>query len=131
MKSQTSLEYLIVASFVVAAIIPVFYYTLTYSTDSIRVSQTQDAVNSISKAADFVYSVGEGSSYKIIIALPENIENSSVSRNVISLKLRTSSGSSDIIAITKANVSGSLPIASGVHSILLNMTGSTVTIKQV
>lgn len=131
MKAQAALEYLFVASFIIVATITVFYYALIYSSDSIRVSQTQDAVNSISKAADFVYSMGEGSSYKILISLPENIENSSVSKNIISIKLKTSSGFSDVIAITKANLNGTLPKTGGVYSILLNMTGGNVTIKQV
>ena len=131
MKGQTALEYLIVASFVIAAIIPVFFYSLVYSSDSIRLSQAQDAVNSISKVADFVYSFGEGSSYTVLVTLPENIENSTVSKNVLSLKLKTSSGLSDVIAITKASLNGTLPKTSGVYKILLNMTGASVTIKQV
>lgn len=130
MKSQAALEYLLVVGLSLAVIIPVFYYSLTHSSDSIAVSQAQNTVNTLAKAADYVYSLGEGSSSKVLISIPKNVLNTSTQNKTISIRLQTSSGISDITATTKATVSGTLPNVSGNYNIFVNMTGGIVDIRR-
>ena len=122
MKSQVALEYLIVASIAIAIILPIFYYSFTYSSGSVSFSQAQDAVNTLAKAADYVYSLGVGSKTRVSIIIPNNVVSSSVTDKRILLKIRTSAGVSDMVAFTKANVSGSIPTSYGYYNMLVNMT---------
>jgi len=129
MKAQVALEYLIIVSLGIILIIPIFYYALTQSSESILISQAQDTVNSVAKTADYVDSLGSGSSSKIVAIIPSNVINSSIQNKTILLRIRTSSGDTDVIAFTKTNVNGTLPTASGYYAIFFNMTGQGVQIK--
>ena len=129
MKSQVSLEYLIVASIAIFLIATIFYYSLLYSSESVIFSQAQDVVNTISSTADNVYSLGTGSTQRIIVFIPQNIISSNVKDNHISLKLKSSSGENDIFAFTKAKVYGNLTSVSGYHYIQINKTESGVNIQ--
>jgi len=129
MKSQVALEYLIVASVAIAIIMPIFYYSFTYSSGSLSFSQTQDAVNALAKAADYVYSLGVGSKTRVSIIIPNNIVSSSVTDKRILLKIKTSAGESDIVAFIRASVSGSVPTAYGYYYMTVNMTDQGVQIS--
>lgn len=130
MKSQTALEYLMLITLGMVIVIPVFYYSLTYSSDAIKNEQAQDAVNTLAKTADYVYSLGVGSSAKVLITIPQNVKNSSVEGKVILIKLELSSGVTDIKATTKANVTGGIPTVAGTYTMFLNMTGTMVEIQR-
>ncbi|MBI2084715.1 MAG: hypothetical protein HYT70_03855 [Candidatus Aenigmarchaeota archaeon] len=129
MKSQVALEYLFVIGLVTMIILPIFYFSTTNSLDSVRVSQAQDTVDALAKASDYVYSLGVGSSEKISIIIPDGVLESSVQNKTILLRLQLSSGVSDMKAVTKANVTGSVPNATGTYNVIVNMTGSYVEIR--
>lgn len=130
MRGQAAFDYMLIAAFSLAMIIPVFYYAVTYSYDSITTAQAQDAVNTISKAADNTYSLGVGSLSKVRVDLPQGIINDTVGPYVISFTVRTTSGVSDIVSVTKSTVSGSLPTAAGSYNIVLNNTGPFVNVSR-
>lgn len=129
MKSQVSLEYLLVASIAIFLIATIFYYSLLYSSESVIFSQAQDVVNTISSTADNVYSLGTGSTQRILVFIPQNIISTKVKDNLISLKLKSSSGENDVFAFTKAKVYGNLTSSSGYHYIQINNTESGVNIQ--
>lgn len=130
MKSQAALEYLIIVGIAVAAIVPFFYYSFTRSSDSIVLSQAQDAVGTLAKATDYVYSLGTGSSTKVTITIPKNVVESSIQSKVILLRVKLSSGISDIKATTKADVFGNISTSQGTYNMFVNMTGTQVEIKK-
>ncbi len=131
MKAQVALEYLLIIALGSAIVIPIFYYSIIYSSESVINAQAQDAVNTLAKAADHVYSLGSGSSTKVLITIPQNIKNSSVDGKFIVLQLKLSSGIADIKATTRTDVNGSIPTIAGTYTMLLNMTGTAVEIKKV
>lgn len=131
MKSQTAIEYMFVVIFGLAVVIPVFYYSLIYSSESVVTSQAQEAVNTLAKTADYVYALGEGSSSQVLITIPQKVVNSSVQGKFIVLQLKLASTTSDIKANTKANVSGTIPIEAGSYKLFLNMTKNDVKIQKV
>ncbi len=130
MKAQAAFDYMMIAAFSLAMIIPVFYYAITYSSDSIVSAQAQDAVNTIAKAADNTYSLGEGSLSQVQVNIPAGTQNTSVGSNSIVFKIRTTSGLSDVVALTRAPLSGSLPKAAGSYFIVLNNTGPFINISK-
>ena len=129
MKAQISLEYLLVASIAIAVISALFYYGMIYSSETTTFYQAQDTVSSIAKAVDVVYALGPGSSTQISVIIPENVVESSVGNNTILLKVESSAGINDVIAVTKANVTGEIPITPGRYFLTLNMTGAEVEIS--
>jgi hypothetical protein len=87
-------------------------------------------VNSLANAADYVYSLGVGSQTHILITIPDGVTDIIITDKTILFKLETSSGTTDVIAFTKANVTGNIPTSPGYYSILLNMTEQGVEISQ-
>lgn len=130
MKSQTAIEYMVIIAIAVAAIIPFFYFSLIRTSDSIIVSQAQDTVDTLAKASDYVYSLGVGSSTQVSVTIPKNVVQSSIQSKTILLKVKLSSGTSDIKAVTKADVFGTIPSNQGTYKMLVNMTGTQVEIRQ-
>ena len=128
MKGQAALDYMIIAAFSLVLIIPVFYYAVVYSSDSIAVAQTTDAVNTIAKAADNTYSLGEGSLQKVQVNVPNGVESINITSNLVVMRVTTTTGTSDVVAITKAPVNGSLTNVAGTYFIVLNNTGPFVNI---
>jgi len=130
MKSQVALEYLLVVGFGLAVVIPVFYYSIIYSSESVMTSQAQDAVNTLAKNADYVYSLGSGSSAKVTITIPQKVLNTTIQDKFILIQLKLSSGITDIKAMAKANLTGSIPNTPGTYNIFLNMTEKEVKISK-
>ncbi|HLC39886.1 MAG TPA: hypothetical protein VJJ76_03320 [archaeon] len=129
-KAQAALEYLMITSIALAVIIPVFYYSFFYSSGSVNYSQALDAVNAIGKGADYVYSLGVGSRTRILVSIPSNVINYTISTKAITYQIRSSSGAtSSITAFTKANITGTLPTNPGNYYISLNMTEQGVVIS--
>ncbi len=129
MKAQVALEYLFVAGIGIFVLIPIFYYALTYASESLSISQAQNTVDDIAKTADYAYSLGVGTNLKKTITIPNNVVNSSIANKTILLKIQTSSGLTDAVALTKATVNGSLPTKSGYYNIFFNSTEQGVQIK--
>ena len=129
-KAQAAFDYMMIAAFSLVMIIPVFYYAITYSTDSITTAQAKDAVDTIAKTADNTYALGEGSLSRVQVNIPSGIQSASVGNNTILLRLRTASGVSDIFAITRSPVSGTLPTKVGNYFIITNNTGSFINVTK-
>ncbi len=126
MKSQAALEYMILASFAIFVITAIFYFSFTFSSDSMVYSQARDAVDTIATTVDYVYALGPGSRTMIFVTIPDNVVSSSVSGNIILLKISTSSGNVDIISRTRANITGSIPTQSGYMQIYIRRIGGIV-----
>lgn len=130
-KGQAAFDYMMIAAFSLAMIIPVFYYAVTYSTDSITTAQAQDAVNTIAKTADNTYALGEGSLSRTQVTIPSGVQSSSIANNTVLIRLRTTSGVSDIFALTRAPVIGSIPTTAGSYFIITNNTGPSINVSRV
>ncbi|MHA1872854.1 MAG: hypothetical protein ACTSVB_01960 [Candidatus Heimdallarchaeaceae archaeon] len=130
MKGQVATEYLTIVGIGLFIVTIVFYYTITYSSESVSVNQAKEATDTIANAADYVYSMGVGSQTTIVINLPNRIVESHVENKEILFKLGLKSGITDVYSITKGEVSGSLPTRHGRHYITLNMTDDGVYIKE-
>jgi len=130
MKGQVATEYLTIVGIGLFIVTIVFYYTITYSSESVSVNQAKEAADTIAKASDYVYSMGVGSQTTIVINLPNRIVESHVENKEILFKLGLKSGITDVYSITKGEVSGALPTRHGRHYITLNMTDDGVYIKE-
>jgi uncharacterized protein (UPF0333 family) len=105
MLGQTAIEYLMLFSiiFIILAILTSYAQDMTeQNRDEISVSNALIAVNKIAEAADIVYTQGSPSQITLSVYIPEGISSIEFSNNMIIMKINVSSGSSDILASSKA-----------------------------
>lgn len=116
-RGQVSIEYLILIGFILIALIPIFYYALSESSNTTRLNEADDAVNSLAKSADSVYALGPGTKNYVWVSLPGGIESMSFDNKRVLIKLNIFGGLSDIYAESKAELIGSISITQGGHRV--------------
>jgi len=133
---QSSIETLVLLSFMLFFIIPFSLFFLTVSNSDLSknsVDQFQLSVRKIADAANEVYLQGNGAKKIAVIYYPSSVLNGSVGNNIISLTLDVDGKNSDVIAYTFANVTGDLSgkKPSGLQKIFMfyNSTSNSVYIK--
>ena len=131
-KSQVSQEYLIIVGFVAVLTIPLLLVYYTYSTetsDRIRAEQIGHVAKKIADAADSVYYLGEPSQTTIKVYIPERIAEASVNGREIVFKVRIGTSVSDIVQISSANMTGTLPASQGLYYIKIKAREDDVEIS--
>ena len=130
MKGQTAVEYMMLVGFVIAALFLISTYVYRQNETETRSIQAQIAADSITKAADNIYAQGPGAKTSINIYFPVGYtpQQSKLNGKGILLKIFTPVGYTDIIAFSKANLTGSLPTSSGYKSLTLELVDGNVNI---
>jgi|GEM_PF-2744717 len=121
-RGQASIEQLIVLALGIGMVTLIFYYSVNFSTDNIRISQAQDMVEKLSKSADYVYSLGPGSKDVVDVYVPDGIVYTRIDNNTIHVRLSLSSGDSDVFSDTRPVVIGEIPPTPGHHQITVTHT---------
>lgn len=120
MKGQASLEQLVVIAAALAFIAVAFYFASSYSSDSVAIAQSQDAVNRLAAGSDYVYSLGPNSKEYVTVYIPSSVQNITVSGNTIDFRVPTSAGGlTDVHATSKASLIGEIPAYTGQQKILI------------
>lgn len=119
MRGQASIEYFVMIGMIIAAISVLAAMAWQENEISTRFSQAQVAAKMIASTAETIYAQGPGSKSSISVIIPSGYSpsSSSVQDNRITLAIQTSGGTVDVIALTKANVSGSPPSGPGLKNI--------------
>src|SRR3989344_5131814 len=110
MKSQVAVEYMVIIAIALVIATPIVYYSLTEANTEVKLNEINSALNDLKNTAETIYTLGPGSKDYIPITLPAGIESFSISGKEILFKLRIFEGTSDVFIITKANVTGDIPI---------------------
>ncbi|MEM5790677.1 MAG: hypothetical protein QXP77_01350 [Candidatus Aenigmatarchaeota archaeon] len=132
MKTQASLEYLIIVSIAFLILIPAILYAnsmLLSSKNELRNKLGESVVERLAENSDWVYSLGSPSRIKINIYVPEFVEYINISNHKISLKFKDSPD--PIFKITKANVTGYIPSEEGYYNVLIMAEQNFVNISVV
>lgn len=119
-KAQISMEYMTIVAFVVIITIPLMLIYYTYSaqtSDEINMNQLLQITRKIADTSESVYYLGKPSETTIKVYMPRNIKYVNITDHEISFTIETVAGLSDIVASTKVNVSGTVPISAGIHYI--------------
>jgi len=116
-RAQASTEIMITVAFVVTIMFPLLLIAYLQSanvSDQLAVQQAQQTVNKIANYADVVGSQGYPARMSIQIFMPTNIENITVGNSTagigheLIINIRTSSGVTQIVGLTLAEVAGDL-----------------------
>lgn len=121
MKSQAALEYMLIVGIVLAFLVPLILYVFQQAEISTRMQQAEVAVNTIAMAADNLYAQGPGAKSTINVFLPNGYGGGNISNRTVIIKVFLISGSTDIVAVSKANLTGSLPKEPGYKQITLEL----------
>ena len=120
LKSQVSVEYMLVIGFITLLILPLLLVYYTYSSDtsnSVATSQALVIARNIVDASESVYYLGKPSQTTLKLNFPEGISSTSLSDYEVVFKMKTTNGVTDIVQVSSVNMSGSLPISQGLHVI--------------
>src|SRR3989338_10937747 len=95
-KAQSSVEYIMIIGFLLIALTPLLYFAITQSQNHVRINHADDAMLSLSRASDTVYSLGPGSKKVVWITLPTGTSGTYILNHTIGMALSIFGGYSDI-----------------------------------
>lgn len=112
-RGQAAFEYMILVGALLVVLIPLFYYVSYYSSQNVKVEKLEDAVQTLGKNTDSLYSLGPGNKDYVMISLPGGITETKVSGTEILIKVNIFNDISDFYYTTKGPVTGSIPAEKG------------------
>jgi len=118
MKAQAAFEYMLVAMIVLAFLVPLWTYTMginNEATDELALSYAKNAVESITSAADLVYSQGAPAKVRIKIFIPSGVEEANITNQTVIMKVVYSGGTTGIFSVSRAGLNGTMPVTRGMH----------------
>ena len=122
-KSQISVEYMVIIGFVTLITIPlilIYHSFVQDSGDEITATQVQQIAQKIGDRAESVYYIGEPSQTTLNINMPDMVAAVNLSAGYeIVFKIRTGSGTADIVKGSSVNITGALPINKSSYAITL------------
>jgi len=130
-RAQASFDMLLTFMIGISIILATILYVNSAQTEylsSYKVNAAQNTVNKIAEAADTIFFQGNYSKIVSTLYFPEGISDATVQGNTVMLKLRTSSGETEIYQTTKESVDGRLPTTSGTYKISVENMGNYVSI---
>ena len=134
MRGQAATEYLVLAGFALAFILPLAFLFLSASGSELgktSISQARIATSAIADEAGEVYLQGNNSKKTILVNYPEGIVNGTVEGGLVVLLIDADMRRQDIVASTFANITGNLSgkRKAGLQRInLVNIGGNYVNI---
>jgi uncharacterized protein (UPF0333 family) len=134
LRGQAATEYLILAGFAIAFIVPLAFLFMSASNSELGkagVSQAKIAVTAIADEAGEIYLQGNGSKKTILVNYPEGIKDGAVEGGLVVLTIDADSRTQDIASSTFANITGNLSgkRKAGLQRISLVNKGDYVDIK--
>ncbi|MBI4452531.1 hypothetical protein HY637_03815 [Candidatus Woesearchaeota archaeon] len=118
LKSQVSVEYMLVMGFAALITIPLLVIYYTYSADSSDTVSTTQALQIARKIVDTsesVYYLGKPSQTTLKLNFPDGIHSTNLTGKEAVFKIKTQAGITDIVQVSSVNMSGTLPKSPGIH----------------
>jgi len=122
LKSQVSVEYMLVMGFATLMTVPLLMIYYTYSADSsdtVATSQAMQIARGIVDSSEAVYYLGKPSQTTLKLNFPDKISSTNLSNKEVVFKIKTRNGITDIVQISSVNMSGSLPTTQGIHVVTI------------
>lgn len=120
LKSQVSVEYMLIMGFAAIITVPLLLTYYTYasdSSDSVTTSQALQIARSLVDSSESVYYLGKPSQTTLKVNFPDRIHSVNVSNKEVVFKIKTKNGITDIVHVSSVNMTGNLPITQGIHII--------------
>ena len=127
-RAQVSVEYLIIFGTLLAFLIVIVFYFMQVVPEEIKVKQATDAVNKIARSIDTIHSVGPGARRIIYVVVPEGTNYINLTPfpskigGEISLTMSYKGNTVTFLAVTTANITGSIPPGKTLYKLLIQTT---------
>lgn len=131
LKSQVSVEYMLVMGFAALLTIPLLLIYHTYSadsTDAVATGQALQISRKIIDASESVYYLGKPSQTTLKLNFPDGIHSTNVSGKEVVFKIKTQAGVTEVVQVSPVNMSGILPISAGIHILTIKAEDNYVQI---
>jgi uncharacterized protein (UPF0333 family) len=131
LKSQVSVEYMLVMGFAALMTVPLLLIYYSYSSDSsesVAASQALQIARRIVDASESVYYLGSPSQTTLKLSFPDKIYSTNLSNKELVFKIKTKNGITDIVQVSAVNLSGNLPTSQGIHVITISAQNNYVQI---
>ena len=131
LRSQVSVEYMLIIGFATLITIPLLLIYYTYSSDtreSVATSQALQIARSIVDASESVYYLGKPSQTTLKFNFPDSIYSTNLSNKELVFKIKTKNGIADIVQVSSVNLSGTLPNSQGIDIITVKAEDGYVQI---
>jgi len=122
MKSQVSIEYMLVMGFAALMTLPlllIYYKYSSESGDTVATSQALQIARKIVDASESVYYLGKPSQTTLKLNFPDNIKAATMENYEILFNISTIHGIAEMVQVSAVNISGSLPTSQGIHIITI------------
>src|SRR3989338_5785802 len=109
LRSQVSVEYMLVMGFAALLTIPLLLIYHTYSadsTDAVATGQALQISRKIIDASESVYYLGKPSQTTLKLSFPEGIYSTNVLGKEIVFKIKTQAGVTEVVQVSPVNMSG-------------------------
>lgn len=120
LKSQISVEYMLIIGFATLMTIPLLLIYYTYSSDSsdsVAASQALQIARNIVDSSESVYYLGKPSQTTLKLNFPDKIQSINISGREVVFKIKTKNGLTDVVQVTAVNITGNLSKTQGIHII--------------
>ena len=116
--SQISVEYILIVGFALVVVVPLLIIFMQYSSSSSSAASTNQAfqiARKIIEESEEVFYIGNPAQTTITANFPENIQSISLSDKEVVFKIKTANGVTEIVQVSKVNITGTLPTSAGIH----------------
>ena len=135
MKGQAAFEYLMIFSIVIVLVLILVAYAgqiTERNKEEIRISNAIAVVNEIVDAANIVNTQGKPSQITLTsVYIPEGVESINITGKTILMKIRVAGSLTDVFAISKADLQGSISNTQGIKKIRIKAEDDYVNITEV
>jgi uncharacterized protein (UPF0333 family) len=129
-KAQVATEYMLVIGMLLVMVAGLAGYSLFMYSETVTLNEVKDSLNDLQAAVNRVYSLGEGNSVIVKIALPAGVTETRVIGNAIYITTTLFAATSQDFVQTDANVHGSIPAEAGIHYIEVKATDGNVSLGE-
>ena len=122
LKSQVSVEYMLIIGFATLMTIPllIIYYSYSFSSsESVALNQALQIARRIVDSSETVYYLGSPSQTTLKFNFPDGIAATNISGREVVFKMETRNGLTDVVQVSSINITGNLPTSQGVHIITI------------
>jgi len=123
------MEYMLIVGFSLLVIIPliiIFFINSGEITERMGYNQVNQIALKIVEASESVYYLGEPSQTMITTNFPSMVSSIALSGKSVVFTVETSAGMSDIVQVSKVNLTGSLSPEEGIHYIRIQATEDSI-----
>ena len=132
LKSQVSVEYLLIMGFAAIMVLPLFLIYYSYSSDStesVATSQALQIARKIVDSSESVYYLGKPSQTTLKLNFPDDIQSTNLSNYEVVFKIKIRQGVAEIVQVSNVNISGSLPTTQGIHIVTITAQDNYVQVS--